>query len=78
MADFTQFIEQRLLWANTQHSMTTFTPSSSSTTSPFQPKQASRPSSPRTRANPKCPLCFETHWLGRCPAFIAMDVDDRN
>ncbi len=78
MADFTQFIEQRLLWADTQHSMTTFTPSSSSTTSPFQPKQASRPSSPRTRANPKCPHCFETHWLGRCPAFIAMDVDDRN
>ena len=71
MKDFSEFIEQRLLWADTQARpsysnvpSTSSYPSSSSTTTPTSPKKKS--STPA-----KCASCGEAHWLGRCPAFAA-------
>ena len=78
MKDFSEFIEQRLLWADTQArpsysnvpSTSSYT-SSLSTTTPTSPKKKS--STPA-----KCASCSEAHWLGRCPAFAALGTEDRN
>ncbi len=80
IADLNEFINKLLRWAGTQHA-TNAPPTSSPSSPTVQPTSSTSPfspSSPRMRTTPKCALCSESHWLGRCSTFMAMSVEDRN
>ncbi len=84
MKDLGDFIEQRLLWADTQarptHSSNNNLSSSSTSSSSTSHPTSYPPSSPKRKSAPpaKCASCGEAHWLGRCQAFSALDTDSRN
>ncbi len=80
MTDFTEFIEQRLLWADTQSLSTPSTTSATlSSSTSFKPTYT--PTSPRKKPPTmpaKCASCGEAHWLGRCSVFAALSTEERN
>ncbi len=80
MTDFTEFIEQRLLWADT-HSLSTPSTMSATSTSSTSFNPTYTPTSPRKKPPTmpaKCASCGETHWLSRCSVFAALSTEERN
>jgi len=74
MDDFVAFIEQRLLWADTQVTIpTTPLPAKSAPSPSPQPQRQKTPTTPA-----KCASCGEAHWLGRCQTFAALGTEERN
>ncbi len=82
MKDLEEFIEQRLLWADTDSRTTTAAPTSNSSSYNSSPYSSHHPpTSPKhkkAQTPSKCASCGEAHWLGRCSAFSALPVEDWN
>ncbi len=74
MEDLSQFVEKRLLWCEEGTPSHVHPTTTSSRPTNFTPSSAKK----KGFTPAKCASCGEAHWLGRCPAFIALGIEERN